>query len=129
MVVDTSAVMAILLDESDAELYEVALAGAPSLCMSAVTTFECALVLEVRHGPVGGQKIDQMVAEQRIEIVTFDLDQLALARAAFARFGRGRHPAGLNFGDCFSYALAKHRAEPLLFKGEDFAKTDVESVL
>lgn len=127
MVVDTSAVVALLFDEADAELYEAALAGSDEGCMSAATVLECGIVLLARHGPAGAQKLDALVAEAAIEIVPFDEDQLALARAAYQRFGRGRHAAALNFGDCFAYALAKARGLPLLYKGDDFAQTDVES--
>lgn len=127
MVIDTSAIVALLFDESDAELYEAAVAGADSACISTATVLECSLVMESRYGVVGASKLDTLLADQGIEIVPFDADQLTLARAAFRRFGRGRHPAALNYGDCFSYALAKVRGLPLLFKGADFAQTDIES--
>jgi ribonuclease VapC len=129
MVIDTSAVAAVLFNEADAEIYEVAMASADSACMSAATVLECSLVIESRYGPVGAGKLDTLFVEQEIEIVPFDREQLAFARAAFRRFGRGRHSAGLNFGDCFAYALAKARALPLLFKGNDFAQTDIESAI
>jgi ribonuclease VapC len=127
MVIDTSAIVAVLFNEPDAELYEAKIAHAEAPCISAASTLECCLVLEARHGPVGGTKLDTLLSEQGIEIVPFDGEQLAFARAAFRRFGRGRHTAALNFGDCFSYALAKARRLPLLFKGADFAHTDIES--
>jgi ribonuclease VapC len=129
MVIDTSAIAAVLFNEPDAELYEIAIASAESLCISAATALECSLVIEGRHGPVGAGKLDVLLVEQEIEVVPFDSEQLAFARAAFRRFGRGRHAAGLNFGDCFAYALAKARALPLLFKGADFSQTDIESAL
>lgn len=97
--------------------------------MSAATALECSLVLESRYGPVGAIKLDALLSEQGVEVVAFDEEQLALARAAFRRFGRGRHPAALNFGDCFAYALAKARTLPLLFKGDDFAQTDIASAI
>jgi ribonuclease VapC len=129
LVLDTSAVAALLFNEPDAELYEAAVGGAGALCMSTATLLECSLVLEARHGPAGVSKLDALIAEQEIELVPFDPEQLAIARAAFRRFGRGRHPAGLNFGDCFAYALARSKGLPLLFKGADFAKTDIESAI
>jgi ribonuclease VapC len=88
---------------------------------------ECSLVLEHRYPGIGPHKLDQLLREQQVEIVPFDSDQLERAKAAFLRFGRGRHPAALDFGDCFSYALAKELGRPLLFKGGDFRRTDVES--
>jgi ribonuclease VapC len=129
MVIDTSAIVALLFDQPDADAYEAAIANAEAACMSAVTALECSIVLERRYGPIGGEKLEALLVDQEVEIVAFERDQLEPARAAFRRFGRGRHPAGLNFGDCFSYALAKARAVPLLFKGNDFAQTDVQSVL
>lgn len=129
MVIDTSAVVAVLFNEPTAELYEGAIAGAETPCISAATALECSLVLEGRHGPAAAGKLDALIADQEIEIVPFDAEQLGFARAAFRRFGRGRHPAALNFGDCFAYALAKARGLPLLFKGNDFAQTDVESAV
>ena len=129
MVIDTSAVVAVLFNEPDAEIFERAIADAESACISAATALECSLVIEGRHGPAGAGKLDLLLAEQGIEIVPFDEEQIAFARAAFRRFGRGRHPAGLNFGDCFAYALAKARALPLLFKGADFSQTDIGSAI
>ena len=129
MVIDTSAIVAMLFREPDAEVYLNAIVTAESLCISTANVLECALVIENRHGAPGAEKLDTLLREQDIEIVSFDPDQLALARSAFRRFGRGRHSAALNFGDCFSYALAKARGLPLLFKGNDFTQTDIESVL
>jgi len=129
MVIDTSAIVALLGSELDAELFEDAIAGATTACMSAGTALECSLVLEGRYGAPGAEKLERLITEQEFEIVPFDGEQLLLARVAFRRFGRGRHRAQLNFGDCFAYALAKARGLPLLFKGEDFAQTDVVSAL
>jgi ribonuclease VapC len=129
MVIDTSAVAAVLFNEPDAELFEIAIADAEAPCISAATALECSLVIEGRYGPPAAAKLDALLAEQAIEVVPFDGEQLAFARAAFHRFGRGRHPAGLNFGDCFAYALAKARALPLLFKGDDFGQTDIERAI
>jgi ribonuclease VapC len=125
MVVDSSAVVAILRQEPDAERFALALARAPDRWMSAVSLVEAALVIEGRFGERGGRELDALLARSRIEFVAFDDRQAMLARDAFRRFGRGRHPAGLNFGDCLAYALAKHLGEPLLFKGDDFARTDI----
>jgi ribonuclease VapC len=129
IVIDTSAIVALLSNEADAELYEAAIAAADESCISAASVLECTLVLESRYGAVGSQKLEQLLLEQSIGVVPFDEEQLVLARAASRRFGRGRHPARLNFGDCFSYGLAKQLAAPLLFKGDDFPQTDIESAL
>lgn len=129
MVVDTSALLALLQNEPDAELFEVALAAAEAPVISAATLLECSLVIERRFGEAGLERLDAMVREAGIQIIAFDGEQQQLARAAFRRFGRGRHAAQLNFGDCFAYALAKHRGEPLLYKGRDFAQTDIGSAI
>ncbi len=129
MVVDSSAIIAILKQEPDAQRFALALAYAPDRWMSAVSLVEAALVIEGRFGGRGARELDTLIARSRIQFVAFDGEQAALAREAFRRFGRGRHPAGLNFGDCLAYALAKHLDEPLLFKGDDFAKTDVVPAL
>ena len=129
IVIDTSAIVALLCNEADADLYEAAIAGAEESCISTASVLECTLVLESRYGAVGSQKLEQLLLEQGIGIVAFDAEQLELARGAFRRFGRGRHPARLNFGDCFSYGLAKQLAAPLLFKGGDFPQTDIEGAL
>jgi ribonuclease VapC len=97
--------------------------------MSAVSLVEAALVIEGRFGERGGRELDALLARSRIEFVAFDDRQASLARDAFCRSGRGRHPAGLNFGDCLAYALARHLGEPLLFKGDDFARTDITPAL
>ena len=129
IVIDTSAIVALLSNETDADFYEAAIAGAEESCISAASALECTFVLESRYGEAGTQKLDQLFLEQGIAVIPFDEEQLQLARAAFRRFGRGRHPARLNFGDCFAYGLAKQLAAPLLFKGEDFRQTDIESAL
>lgn len=129
MVVDTSAVVALLQNEPDADRYEDALVDATICVMSAATALEASLVIERRFGPEGRTQLDALIAEAGIELVPFDAEQLEFARAAFRRFGRGKHPAQLNFGDCFAYALAKQRGEPLLYKGDDFAQTDIASAL
>jgi len=126
MVIDTSAVAAILFDEPDAAALEAKIADDPVRLMSAATLLETAIVVEARLGDAGGREFDLWLHRAEIEILGVDAEQTDLARRAWRRFGRGRHPAGLNYGDCFSYALAAARDEPLLFKGDDFTKTDVK---
>jgi ribonuclease VapC len=128
MVIDTSAVAAILFDEPDAAALEGKVADDPVRLMSAATLLEAAIVIEARLGDAGGREFDLWLHRSEVEILAVDAEQADLARRAWRRFGRGRHPAGLNYGDCFSYALAAARDEPLLFKGEDFTKTDVKAV-
>lgn len=129
MVVDTSAVLAIVLAEADAAVYARALADAGKRLMSAFSALEAGIVVEARKGEAGGRELDLLLHRARIEIVALTPGQADLARSAWRRFGRGRHPAGLNIGDCCSYALAVYAGEPLLYKGDDFAKTDVASAL
>ena len=126
MIVDSSAVVAILLSEADADHLANKLAGAPRLRMSAATYLEVSIVMENKGGPRAGYELDDFIANTEIEIVPLTLEQAEAARIAWRRFGKGNHPARLNFGDCFSYALAKISGEPLLFKGNDFAQTDIE---
>lgn len=126
MVIDTSAVAAILFDEPDAAALEGKIADDPVRLMSAATLLETAIVVEARLGDAGGREFDLWLLRAEIEILGVDAEQADLARRAWRRFGRGRHPAGLNYGDCFSYALAAASGEPLLFKGDDFTKTDVK---
>jgi ribonuclease VapC len=97
--------------------------------ISAASFVEASMVIEARFGAAGLQDLDLLVSKADIEIASVDAEQALIARRAFSRFGNGRHPAGLNFGDCFAYALAEARGEPLLFKGIDFAQTDIESAL
>lgn len=124
-VVDTSALMAILLEEPDAGRIAGILSGATALRMSAPSWLEAAQVATARRGPAGFERFQELVERLGIEIVPCDEVMAKTAYAAWLRYGKGRHPASLNFGDCFSYALAKLRGEPLLFKGEDFARTDL----
>lgn len=129
MVIDTSALLAILQDESERRAFAEAIEAAGSCSMSVANLLESSLVIESRFGAEGSRDLDQLVQKARIEPVPFDTEQLAIARRAFSRFGKGRHPAGLNFGDCFSYALARHLGEPLLFAGKDFTRTDIASAM
>ena len=116
MVVDTSALIAILLQEEDARGYADAIAGAEVAALSAASYVELAIV-SLSRGAHGRAELEAMLADGAIEIVPVTLDQARVAAGAYERYGKGRHPAALNFGDCFAYALAMARGEPLLFKG------------
>ena len=130
MILDSSAVLAILLDEPERDTFLDALAAAPSARMSAATYVECAAVLDRRGGAELGRQFDAFLAAAEIEVADVTAEQARIARAAYRDYGRGSgHSAGLNFGDCFGYALASTTGEPLLFKGEDFAHTDVRSAI
>ena len=126
MIVDTSAVLAILFNEPDAERCASAIASATSRRMSVATLVEASIVLESRGGPASGYELDAFLEEAGIELEPVTATQAQAARRAWRRFGRGNHPAGLNFGDCFVYALAEATREPLLFRGRDFELTDIE---
>jgi ribonuclease VapC len=128
MTLDTSALIAILEDEPEREEFVSLINRAPLRQISTVSVLEASLVLEGRQGLAAGLDLDTFLRRASIQIVPFDHEQLIEARAAFRRFGKGRHPAGLNFGDCASYALAQCTNEPLLFKGADFSLTDVPQV-
>ena len=128
MVIDTSALLAIALNEPEAELFEHCIVADSQRLISAATLLEVAMVLEIRLGEAAGRELDLWLLKAGIDIVAVDADQIEVARRAWRRFGKGRHPAGLNYGDCFSYALAFARQEPLLFKGDDFSKTDIAKV-
>jgi ribonuclease VapC len=125
MVIDTSAILAILLDEPEAIDLERRIAADPVRLISAATMVEAAIVIESRLGDAGGREFDLWLHRLDAEVVPVDADQAQMARRAWRRFGKGRHPAGLNYGDCFTYALAATRGEPLLFKGNDFSRTDL----
>jgi ribonuclease VapC len=126
MVLDTSAIIAILFDEPDAEVLEKQIVDDPVRLVSAGSVIEATIIIESRLGEAGGREFDLWLQRASIEIVPVDVEQTEMARRAWRRFGKGRHPAGLNYGDCFSYAPAMTRDEPLLFKGNDFARTDVK---
>jgi len=126
MVIDTSAVLAILLAEEDAERYARAIEEHEDCRMSAASHLEAALVIDGRGDALASRELDLFFRRAGIVIEPVTLDQARIARQAYRDFGKGHHPAGLNFGDCLSYALAKHLDQPLLFKGDDFARTDVE---
>jgi ribonuclease VapC len=129
MVIDSSALVSILLNELGAEHYEGAIAQDQNLLMSVASVLETAIVMETRFGDSGGRELDLLIHRLPIRAIAVDRDQLEWARIGFRTYGKGRHPAGLNFGDCFSYALSKASGEPLLFKGSDFERTDVLKVL
>jgi ribonuclease VapC len=125
MVVDTSAVLSVLLKEPDAPLFLRKLYGAQSRHISSVSYMESSMVLMSRLGDSAAGTLDRMLQRAGIEIAPVSVDHAKTAREAFRQYGKGRHPASLNFGDCFSYALAKSTTEPLLFKGQDFSLTDI----
>ena len=129
MVIDTSALLAILRDEPERRRFVEAIEVDPKRIVSAATLVECSMVLEARHGPDGVRDLDLLLARAEISVAPVDLDQAYEARHAFRNFGRGRHRANLNYGDCFAYALSRSLGEPLLFKGSDFALTDVTPAL
>jgi ribonuclease VapC len=125
MVIDTSAFVAILTGEPDRRRFIESIEAAESRLVSAATFVETAMVIESRYGSDGLHDLDLFLVKAEIRIVPVDVEQAHAARRAFSRFGKGRHRAGLNYGDCFSYALASLGSEPLLFKGDDFPHTDV----
>jgi ribonuclease VapC len=129
VILDTSALLAVLLREPGFEVFEEALVQASSLRISAPTFVEVSIVLESRTGAPGVLLWESVLRRFHIIIEPFTEEQAFLARQGFSSYGKGRHPANLNFGDCFAYALAKALDEPLLFKGDDFRKTDVRAAL
>jgi ribonuclease VapC len=126
VIVDASAVIAILRDESDAKELAAAIEGSDVLRISAATYVEAAIVTDSNRNPLLSSSLDSFLRRASITIEPVTVEQARIAREAYRDYGRGRHRAGLNFGDCFAYALAKEKGEPLLFKGDDFRKTDVE---
>jgi ribonuclease VapC len=125
MVIDTSALAAIMFREPERRQFLEAIVADAQRLVSAATMLETGIVVEGRQGEAGGREFDLFAFRAGLEVVPFDGEQLEIARSVWRRYGKGRHPAGLNFGDCFSYALAKFSGEPLLAKGTDFASTDV----
>ena len=128
MVIDTSALMAILLGELEAPRIASAIADDPKRVISSFSLLEAGIVIEAKKGEVGGRELDLLIHRSEIEVVKLTTEQSELARVCWRKFGKGRHPASLNIGDCCSYALSKFTNEPLLFKGEDFSKTDLDLV-
>lgn len=127
MVIDTSAILAMLFDEPEADEFERLVEADPVVLVSAVSRVEAVFVVEGRKGNAGRIRLNQFFELVRAEVVPVDADQAEVACEAFRRYGKGRHPANLNFGDVFAYALAKTTGEPLLFKGDDFRLTDLPS--
>jgi ribonuclease VapC len=129
VVVDSSALVAILRNEPERRRFNELIEADQVRLISAGTVLEASIVLEARGGEAAGRELDLFLHRSGFETRAFNQEQAETARSAFRRFGRGVHPAKLNFGDCFSYALSKTSGEPLLYKGGDFSKTDVEAVV
>jgi len=125
MVIDTSALVAVLLDEPERPDFVRAITAARIRLISSVTLVESSIVIESRRGEAAGRELDLLLHRAAFETVAVDEEQAQVARAAWRRYGKGRHPAGLNFGDVFAYALARITGEELLFKGDDFLRTDI----
>jgi ribonuclease VapC len=126
VVLDTSAVLAILLHEPEHETFSTLLADAEDPLISAATLVEASVVMQAKTGQAGVAALDALLAAASVRCVAVDRAQALAAREAYARYGKGRSPAGLNFGDCFAYALAQANHRPLLFKGDDFAQADID---
>ncbi|MDE0626975.1 MAG: type II toxin-antitoxin system VapC family toxin [Bryobacterales bacterium] len=127
MIIDTSALLAVLVGEPDAGRFVNSIARAWPRRMSTVALLAAAMVVEGRGGTRIGQALDELLEKAEIQLVPVTSEHASAARRAWRRFGKGNHPAALNFGDCFAYALAEATGEPLLFRGEDFARTDGEA--
>ena len=125
MIIDTSALVALLDQEPEAARIAHALASSPERTLSAANLVEIGIVMQARRGDDGARDLDLLLAKLKVEIEAVTAGQADIARKAFRHYGRGRHAANLNFGDCFAYALAKDKSAPLLFKGDDFGRTDV----
>ena len=128
MVIVGSAIIAVLLDEANAAGIARAIEASSQRLLSAANLLEASIVIESRKGEAGGRELDLLIYRAAIEIVAVDQDQAELARIAWRRFGKGHHPARLNYGDCLAYALAKAHQLPLLFHGDDFSRTDINIV-
>ncbi len=129
MILDTSAVIAILRDEPEAEMFVEAIEKADRRLISAVNYVEAAVVVDSNHDAIASRRFDDLLREAQVAIEPVTEAQAQIARLAYRDFGKGSgHPARLNFGDCFAYALAKDKNEPILFKGNDFSRTDIASV-
>lgn len=126
MVIDASAVLAIFFAEPERKQFLDLILQSSRRLISAASVLETGMVLESKRGESAGREFDLFVIRTNLEVVAVDAEQVEIARSAWRKFGKGRHPAALNFGDCFTYALAKWSGEPLLAKGQDFSKTDLE---
>jgi ribonuclease VapC len=129
MVLDTSALLAIYFKETDSERFEAAILNSPTTLISAGTLLEAGIVVEARHRRAGSIELDRLLRTLGVTTMSVDAEQVEVGRGAFRKYGKGRHPASLNYGDCFAYALAITIGEPLLFKGHDFSETDVVDAL
>jgi ribonuclease VapC len=129
MVIDTSALIAILFGEPEAISFSRAIADESRKLISAFNALETGIVVEAKKGEAGGRELDLLLHRSQIEIVAMNADQAELARAAWRKYGKGNHPAGLNVGDCCAYALAKYSGEPLLYRGNDFSQTDIQPAI
>jgi ribonuclease VapC len=125
MVIDTSAISAIFFEEPERDWFLTSIENSDVRFMSAGNVLETAIVLEARRGPMIAREFDLFAHRIRLEVVPVDNEQVEVARAAWRKYGKGRHPAALNFGDCFAYALARISGEPLLAAGNDFGRTDI----
>jgi len=128
VIVDTSVVIAVLKNEQDAASLGAILSRSRDCRMSTVSYVEAGVVVDSNRNPVLSRRLDELLRDAEISVEPVTLNQARIAREAYRDFGKGRHRAGLNLGDCFAYALAKEKGEALLFKGDDFCYTDVESV-
>jgi ribonuclease VapC len=128
MVVDSSALLAIFLFEPERPRFMDTILNAETGSISAATVLETGIALESRRGETAGREFDAFITQANLEVIAVDAEQVEIARMAWRKYGKGRHPAALNFGDCFTYALAKILGEPLLAKGTDFARTDIQCV-
>lgn len=126
MVIDTSALLAILQNEPERRKLNEAIEAAATRYLSTASFLESSMIVESRYGADGVRDLDLLIAKAKVSLVPVDEDQAYLARQGFQKYGTGRHPAGLDYGNCFSYALARSLEQPLLFKGNDFSQTDVE---
>ena len=125
MVIDTSALLAIFLAEPERKQFLDSILQSTTRLISAANSLETGIVLEAKRGEAAGREFDLFVVRANLQIVPVDAEQVEIARSAWRRYGKGRHAAALNFGDCFAYALAKQSGEPLLTKGNDFSRTDI----
>lgn len=125
MVIDASAIVAILLGEPEADQFMNLIANDARRLVGAISALEAAIVMNTRKGPPGVLELDLLIQKVGMTVVSMSPEQVRLAREAYAKYGKGQHSAGLNLGDCCSYALARYTSEPLLFKGDDFRKTDI----
>lgn len=129
MIVDSSALLAVILNEDDEPRFAAAMIDASVLRMSAANWVEAAIVVDSHRNPMAQVRFEDLIDALRLEIEPVTVEDAYRTRAAYSDYGRGHHQARLNFGDCFAYALAKRRGEPLLFKGDDFSQTDIEPAL